>query len=68
MVCASVIDGQVDAAECRKRKALLQERFPLVDEATAREHDSVDLYRFTSVARELDQTAASASSRCCGKW
>jgi uncharacterized tellurite resistance protein B-like protein len=64
LVRASAIDGQVDAVERRKLKALLQERFdldedemrPLLDEAAAREHDSVDLYRFTSVlARELDQ-------------
>jgi uncharacterized tellurite resistance protein B-like protein len=64
LVRASAIDGHVDASERRKLKALLQERFaldadevrPLVDEATAREHDSVDLYRFTSVlCRELDQ-------------
>ena len=64
LVRASVIDGQVDAAERRKLKTLLQERFdldgdeirPLLDEATVRENDSVDLYRFTSVlCRELDQ-------------
>jgi uncharacterized tellurite resistance protein B-like protein len=64
LVRASAIDGHVDAAERRKLKVLLQERFdldgdevrPLLDEAAAREHDSVDLYRFTSVlCRELDQ-------------
>jgi uncharacterized tellurite resistance protein B-like protein len=64
LVRASVIDGQVDASERRKLKALLQERFdldgdevrPLLEEATIREHNSVDLYRFTSVlCRELDQ-------------
>ena len=64
LVRASAIDGQVDPVERRKLKALLQERFdlggdeikPLLDEAAAREHDSVDLYRFTSVlCRELDQ-------------
>jgi uncharacterized tellurite resistance protein B-like protein len=64
LVRAAVIDGTVDAVERRKLKALLEQRFdldgdelrPLVDEATVREHDSVDLYRFTSVlARELDQ-------------
>jgi uncharacterized tellurite resistance protein B-like protein len=63
-VRASVIDGKADASERRKLKALLQERFdlggeevrPLLDEAVAREHESVDLYRFTSVlCRELDQ-------------
>jgi uncharacterized tellurite resistance protein B-like protein len=64
LVRASAIDGQVDAVERRKLKVLLQERFdldddkvrPLLNEAAAREHDSVDLYRFTSVlCRELDQ-------------
>jgi uncharacterized tellurite resistance protein B-like protein len=64
LVRASVIDGKADASERRKLKALLQERFdlggeevrPLLDEAVAREHESVDLYRFTSVlCRELDQ-------------
>ena len=64
LVRASAIDGQVDAVERRKLKALLQERFdlggdeirPLLDEAAARENESVDLYRFTSVlCRELDQ-------------
>ena len=64
LVRASAIDGQVDAVERRKLKVLLQERFdlgddemrPLLDEAAARESDSVDLYRFTSVlCRELDQ-------------
>jgi uncharacterized tellurite resistance protein B-like protein len=64
LVRASAIDGQVDAVERRKLKALLQERFdlggdemrPLLEEAAAREHESVDLYRFTSVlCRELDQ-------------
>lgn len=64
LVRASVIDGHAAAAERRKLKALLKERFdldgdelrPLLDEAAAREHESVDLYRFTSVlCRELDQ-------------
>jgi uncharacterized tellurite resistance protein B-like protein len=59
-----VIDGQVDPSERRKLKALLQERFDLggdevrrpLEEADARELESVDLYRFTSVlCRELDQ-------------
>ena len=61
---ASVIDGQVDPSERRKLKVLLQERFDLggdevrrlLEEADARELESVDLYRFTSVlCRELDQ-------------
>ncbi len=64
LVRASVIDGQVDPVERRKLKALLQERFDLggdevrrlLDEADARELESIDLYRFTSVlCRELDQ-------------
>jgi uncharacterized tellurite resistance protein B-like protein len=64
LVRASVIDGSADASERRKLKALLQERFdldgdelrPLLEEAVMREHESVDLYRFTAVlARELDQ-------------
>jgi uncharacterized tellurite resistance protein B-like protein len=59
-----VIDGKADAAERRKLSALLQERFaldddelkPLVEEATVREDDSVDLYGFTSgLCREIDQ-------------
>jgi uncharacterized tellurite resistance protein B-like protein len=64
LVRASSIDGQVDAVERRMLKALLQERFGLdgdavrrlVQEATAEEAESVDLYGFTSIlCRELDQ-------------
>ncbi len=64
LVHASAIDGEVDPSERRKLKTLLQERFDLdgsavrklLDEAGAREVESVDLYRFTSVlCRELDQ-------------
>ena len=64
LVHASTIDGEVDPAERRKLKALLQTRFDLdgnevrrlLDEAGTREVESVDLYRFTSVlCRELDQ-------------
>ena len=64
LVRASVIDGKIDAAERRKLKDLLQERFELdgeevrslLNEAVLREHESVDLYRFTSVlCRQLDQ-------------
>lgn len=64
LVRASVIDGKIDASERRKLKRLLQERFELegeevrslLVEAVVREHESVDLYRFTSVlCRELDQ-------------
>ena len=64
LVHASAIDGDVDSAERRKLKALLQARFDLdgdalrklLGEADAREVESVDLYQFTSVlCRELDQ-------------
>ena len=64
LVCASVIDGRIDAAERRTLKTLLQDRFALdgeevrglLNEAVLREHESVDLYRFTSVlCRALDQ-------------
>jgi len=64
LVHASAIDGQVDPAERRKLKTLLQARFDLdghdvrqlLDEAGEREAESVDLYRFTSVlCRELGQ-------------
>ena len=64
LVHASTIDGEVDPAERRKLKALLQTRFDLdgnevrrlLDEAGTREVESVDLYRFTSVlCSELDQ-------------
>jgi uncharacterized tellurite resistance protein B-like protein len=64
LVRASMIDGKIDASERRKLKTLLQKRFELegeevrslLVEAVVREHESVDLYRFTSVlCRELDQ-------------
>ena len=64
LVRASVIDGRIDAAERRTLKTLLQDRFALdgeevrglLNEAVLREHESVDLYRFTSVlCRALDQ-------------
>jgi uncharacterized tellurite resistance protein B-like protein len=64
LVHASTIDGDVDSAERRKLKALLQARFDLdgdavrklVGEADVREVESVDLYQFTSVlCRSLDQ-------------
>jgi uncharacterized tellurite resistance protein B-like protein len=64
LVRASVIDGKIDVSERRKLKTLLQERFDLggeearllLVEAVVREHESIDLYRFTSVlCRELDQ-------------
>ena len=64
LVRAAVIDGRFDPEERRKLKAILQKRFDLdgdevgrlLQEAEAREHDAVDIYRFTSVlCRELDQ-------------
>jgi uncharacterized tellurite resistance protein B-like protein len=64
LVRASVIDGKIDASERSKLKTLLQEHFDLggeevrslLVEAVVREHESIDLYRFTSVlCRELDQ-------------
>lgn len=64
LVHASQIDGEVDPEERKKLKALLKARFAIGDEelqkilkeAEAWEHDSVDLYGFTSVlCRELDQ-------------
>ena len=46
MVAAGTIDGTFTGEELR----------PLLTEAVLREHESVDLYRFTSVlCRELDQ-------------
>src|SRR5688572_5689708 len=64
LVQGAVIDGQIDTEERRKLKAILQTRFDLgsdearwlLAEAQAREHEAVDLYRFTSIlCRELDQ-------------
>ena len=76
LIHASMIDGHVDPEETKTLKALLQSRFAIDDdqlrrtlkEAEVWEHDSVDLYRFTSVlCRGLDQDVVSASSRCCGR-
>ena len=63
LIHATTIDGEVAPEERRKLKALLQTHFGLGDdetrrlirEAEVREHDAVDLYRFTSVLCELDQ-------------
>jgi uncharacterized tellurite resistance protein B-like protein len=64
LVHGAVIDGQVDTKERRKLKAILQTRLDLgsddarrlLGEAEVREHEAVDLYRFTSVlCRGLDQ-------------
>jgi len=64
LITAGGIDGKFEPDEKRKVKSLLQKRFDLEPAETkqlfadseARERDSVDLYRFTSVlCRELDQ-------------
>ncbi|MGH6867060.1 MAG: TerB family tellurite resistance protein [Methyloceanibacter sp.] len=64
LVHGTVVDGTVEPEERRKLKAILQTRFDLdagearklLGEAEVREHDAVDIYRFTSVlCRELDQ-------------
>jgi uncharacterized tellurite resistance protein B-like protein len=64
LIHASQIDGHVDPEERKTLKELLKSRFGIDDaelrkllkEAEAWEHDSVDLYSFTSVlCRGLDQ-------------
>jgi uncharacterized tellurite resistance protein B-like protein len=64
LIHASQIDGHVDPEERKMLKELLKSRFGIDDaelrkllkEAEAWEHDSVDLYSFTSVlCRGLDQ-------------
>jgi uncharacterized tellurite resistance protein B-like protein len=64
LVHASQIDGEVAPEERKTLKAVLKARFAIDDaefakilkNAEALEHDSVDLYGFTSVlCRELDQ-------------
>lgn len=64
LVHATAIDGEVAPEERRKLRALLQTHFGLGDDETrrliraaeVREHDAVDLYRFTSVlCAQLDQ-------------
>ena len=76
LVQATAIDGEVAPEERRKLKALLQTHFGLGDdetrrlirEAEVREHDAVDLYRFTSVlCAQLDQEGRKQIIRCCGK-
>ena len=77
LVHATAIDGEVAPEERRKLRALLQTHFGLGDdetrrlirEAEVREHDAVDLYRFTTACFAPNSTrkAASRSSRCCGK-
>ena len=64
LVTAGTIDGNFDADEKKKVKALLQTRFDLepkdvrqlFEDSEVCERDAVDLYRFTSVlCRQLDQ-------------
>jgi uncharacterized tellurite resistance protein B-like protein len=63
LVHAATIDGTLTAAEGDKLKAVLKHCFELddaataelIDEATAAEHEAVDLYRFTStINHKLD--------------
>jgi uncharacterized tellurite resistance protein B-like protein len=64
LVTVGTIDGNFDADEKKKVKALLQTRFDLepkdvrqlFEDSEVRERDAVDLYRFTNVlCRQLDQ-------------
>ena len=78
LVRASMIDGQVDAVERRKLKALLQERFDLWRRGGApagaggdgarRRSRSIFTASPACFAASSTRTAASGSSRCCGKW
>jgi uncharacterized tellurite resistance protein B-like protein len=64
LVHAATIDGDVSATERDKLRAVIKRQFGLDDvttdelvaEATAAEHEAIDLYRFTSVInRSLDE-------------
>ena len=64
LVHAATIDGDMSAAERDKLETVLKQRFDLddaataelIDEATAAEHEAVDLYHFTStIDRALDE-------------
>jgi uncharacterized tellurite resistance protein B-like protein len=64
LVHAARVDGQFDAAERDKLRALVKQRFQLDDadtdellaEATAVEHEAIDLYQFTArLNRTLDE-------------
>ena len=64
LVHAAVIDGDMAEAEQQKLHALIKQRFELdeaatselVEQATAAEHEAVDLYHFTSIInRTLDE-------------
>jgi uncharacterized tellurite resistance protein B-like protein len=63
LVHAATIDGGISAVEWEKLRAVLRHRFDLdeatatalIEEATAAEHEAVDLYQFTSrINRSLD--------------
>jgi uncharacterized tellurite resistance protein B-like protein len=63
LVHAATIDGGISEVECDKLRTVLKHRFDLHDaaatelvaEATAAEHEAVDLYQFTSrINRSLD--------------
>jgi len=64
LVHAAAIDGDMSQAERDKVRAVVKQRFnlddtatdALVDQATAAEHEAVDLYHFTSLLnRTLDE-------------
>jgi uncharacterized tellurite resistance protein B-like protein len=64
LVHAAAIDGDMSQAERNKVRAVVKQRFnlddatsdALVDQATAAEHEAVDLYHFTSLLnRTLDE-------------
>jgi uncharacterized tellurite resistance protein B-like protein len=64
LVHAATIDGEMLAAEREKLRAVVKRRFnlddaladELIEKATAAEHESVDLYHFTSLLnRVLDE-------------
>jgi uncharacterized tellurite resistance protein B-like protein len=64
LVHAAAIDGEMSQAERDKLHAVVKQRFglddamtdELVDQATAAEHEAVDLYHFTSLLnRTLDE-------------
>ena len=66
LVHAAAIDGEMSPSERNKLHAVIKQRFglddaatdELVDKATAAEHESVDLYHFTSLLnRALDEPA-----------
>jgi len=61
LVHAATIDGEMAAVERDKLAAVLKERFDLdddanaalIDQATAAEHEAVDLYHFTSTLNRV---------------